>query len=65
MTASELRLTEFKRLVARCVEIVRTKDTGTRYRDSAAGLEHMHDVGPVLEPLSPICTITARAPGTA
>jgi quinol monooxygenase YgiN len=76
------RLEEFKRLVAQCVEIVRTKDTGTleydhflnadgtecfvheRYRDSAAGLQHMANIGPMFKPLSEICTITGEICGT-
>ena len=55
--------TEFKRLSERCMEIVRTKDTGTlqhdiylddaescavvieRYRDSAALIEHLTNIG--------------------
>ena len=83
----EGKLEEFKRLAARCVEIVRTKDTGTveydlfltadgtecfvheRYRDSAAGLEHMANIGPMMEPLSEICTTTGEVwhpqPGAA
>ncbi|HEY1133071.1 MAG TPA: antibiotic biosynthesis monooxygenase family protein [Nocardioides sp.] len=54
---------EFKRLSARCMEIVRTQDTGTlqydvylddaetgavvieRYRDSAALIEHLRNIG--------------------
>lgn len=77
----EGKLEEFKRLAAQCVEIVRTKDTGTleyshflnadgtecfvheRYRDSAAGLEHMINIGPMMEPLSEICTITGEICG--
>jgi quinol monooxygenase YgiN len=76
------KLEEFKRLAAQCVEIVRTKDTGTleynhflnadgtecfvheRYRDSAAGLEHMANIGPMFEPLSEICTITGEVCGS-
>lgn len=76
------KLGEFKRLAAQCVEIVRTKDTGTleydlflnadgtecfvheRYRDSAAGLEHMANIGVMMEPLSKICTITGEVCGT-
>lgn len=76
------KLDEFKRLAAQCVEIVRTKDTGTleydlflnadgtecfvheRYRDSAAGLEHMANIGVMMEPLSKICTITGEVCGT-
>ena len=76
------KLEEFKRLVAQCVEIVRTKDTGTleyehflsadgtecfvheRYRDSAAGLEHMANIGPMMEPLSEVCTTTCEVCGT-
>jgi quinol monooxygenase YgiN len=78
----EGKLDEFKRLAAQCVEIVRTKDTGTleydlflnadgtecfvheRYRDSAAGLEHMTNIGPMMKPLSEICTITGEVCGT-
>jgi quinol monooxygenase YgiN len=76
------RLEEFKRLAAQCVEIVRTKDTGTleydlflnvdgtecfvheRYRDSAAGLEHMTNIAPMMEPLSQVCTMTGEVCGT-
>jgi quinol monooxygenase YgiN len=75
-------LEEFKRLAAQCVEIVRTKDTGTleydlflnaggtecfvheRYRDSAAGLEHMANISPMMKPLSEVCTITGEVCGT-
>lgn len=57
---------EFKRLSARCMEIVRTQDSGTlqydvylddeetgavvveRYRDSAALIEHLENIGPDL-----------------
>lgn len=57
---------EFKRLSARCMEIVRTRDSGTlqydvylddeetgavvveRYRDSAALIEHLENIGPDL-----------------
>lgn len=78
----EGKLEEFKRLAAECIEIVRTKDTGTleydhflnadgtecfvheRYRDSAAGLEHMTNIGPMFEQLSEICTITGEVCGT-
>jgi quinol monooxygenase YgiN len=78
----EGKLEEFKRLAAQCVEIVRTKDTGTleydlflnadgngcfvheRYRDSAAGLEHMANIGPMMKPLSEVCTITGEVCGT-
>ena len=77
----EGKLDEFKRLAAQCVEIVRTKDTGTieyahflnaegtecfvheRYRDSAAGLEHMANIRPMFEPLSEICDITGEVCG--
>ena len=70
------KLEEFKRLAAQCVEIVRTKDTGTleydlflnadgtecfvheRFRDSAAGLEHMANIGPMMKP----CRRYARPP---
>lgn len=56
----------FKRLSARCMEIVRTQDSGTlqydvyldddetgavvveRYRDSAALIEHLENIGPQL-----------------
>lgn len=76
------RLDEFKRLAAQCVEIVRTKDTGTleydlflnadgtecfvreRYRDSAAGLEHMTNIGVMMKPMSEVCTITGEVCGT-
>ena len=76
------KLEEFKRLVAQCVEIVRTEDPGTleyhhfrnadgtesfvheRYRDSDAGLAHMTNIGPMLEPLSAICTITGEVCGS-
>lgn len=78
----EGQLEEFKRLAARCVEIVRTQDSGTleydfflsadgaqcfvheRYRDSAAGLDHMANIGPMMEPLSKVCTITGEICGT-
>jgi quinol monooxygenase YgiN len=35
-----------------------------RYRDSAAGLEHMANIGPMMEPLSEVCTITGEVCGT-
>lgn len=78
----EGKLEVFKRLAARCVEIVRTQDTGTleydlflnadgtecfvheRYRDSAAGLDHMANIGPMMKPLSEVCTITGEICGT-
>lgn len=74
-------LEEFTRLAARCVEIVRTQDTGTleyehflspdgtqcfvheRYRDSAAGLEHLANLAPMFEPLSRVCTMTGEVCG--
>jgi quinol monooxygenase YgiN len=77
----EGKLEEYKQLAAQCVEIVRTKDTGTleydlflnadgnecfvheRYRDSAAGLEHMANIEPMMKPLSDICTITGEICG--
>ena len=76
------KLEEYKRLAAQCVEIVRTKDTGTleydqflnadgtegfvheRFRDSAAGLEHMANIGPMMKPLSEVCTTTGEVCGT-
>ena len=75
------KLEEYKRLAAQCVEIVRTKDTGTleydlflnadgtevfvheRFRDSAAGLEHMANISVMMKPLSEICTITGEVCG--
>jgi quinol monooxygenase YgiN len=78
----EGKLEEFKRLAAQCVEIVRTKDTGTleydlflnadgtecfvheRYRDSAAGLEHMANIGSMMKPMSEVATITGEVCGT-
>jgi hypothetical protein len=35
-----------------------------RYRDSAAGLEHMVSIAPMFEPLSKVCTITGEVCGT-
>lgn len=35
-----------------------------RYRDSAAGLEHMENIGPMMQPLSEVCTITGEVCGT-
>ena len=35
-----------------------------RYRDSAAGLEHMANVAPMAQALSEICTITGEVCGT-
>ncbi|MFY0407422.1 putative quinol monooxygenase [Solicola sp. PLA-1-18] len=82
MVIREGKLEEFKRLAAQCVEIVRTKDSGTieydlflnadgtvcfvheRYRDSAAGLEHMANIGPMMEPLSEVCTVSGEICGT-
>jgi quinol monooxygenase YgiN len=76
------KLEEFKRLLAQCMEIVRTQDRGTleydqflnadqtecfvheRYRDSASGLEHMANIGPMMEPLSEVCTVTGEVCGT-
>src|SRR4029453_19113869 len=34
-----------------------------RYRDSAAGLEHMTNIGPMTEPLSQACTMTGEGCG--
>lgn len=34
-----------------------------RYRDSAAGLEHMANIGPMFEPLSKVCTMTGEVCG--
>ncbi len=76
------KLDEFKLLAAQCVEIVRTKDTGTleydlflnadgtecfvheRYRDSAAGREHMANIGAVMKPMSEIGTVTGEVCGS-
>lgn len=35
-----------------------------RYRDSAAGLEHMANIGPMAQALSEVCTITGEVCGT-
>jgi quinol monooxygenase YgiN len=35
-----------------------------RYRDSAAGLEHMANIAPMMEPLSEVCTITGEICGS-
>ena len=35
-----------------------------RYRDSAASLEHMANIGPMMKPLSEISTITGEVCGT-
>jgi quinol monooxygenase YgiN len=35
-----------------------------RYRDSAAGLEHMVNIAPMMQPLSEICTITGEVCGS-
>lgn len=35
-----------------------------RYRDSAAGLEHMANIGVMMQPLSEVCTITGEVCGT-
>jgi hypothetical protein len=42
--------------------LVTNVGTAERYRDSAAGLEHMANIGPMFEPLSKICSITASCP---
>jgi quinol monooxygenase YgiN len=34
-----------------------------RYRDSAAGLEHMRHIGRMMEPLSEVCTMTGEVCG--
>jgi quinol monooxygenase YgiN len=78
----EGKLEEFKRLAAQCLEILRTRDTGTleyelflnadgtecfvheRYRDSAAGLEHMANIAPMMTPRSEVCTTTGEVCGT-
>ncbi|ANS79430.1 hypothetical protein SGUI_2034 [Serinicoccus hydrothermalis] len=82
ITIHEGRLEEFRRLAARCVEIVRAEEPGTleyafyldadgthwlvheRYRDSAAGLEHMDNIGALMEELSQVCTMTGEVCGT-
>ena len=35
-----------------------------RYRDSAAGLEHMANIGPMMKPMSEVGTITGEVCGT-
>jgi len=35
-----------------------------RYRDSAAGLEHMAHIGPMMGPLSEVCTTTGEVCGS-
>lgn len=35
-----------------------------RYRDSAAGLEHMANIGEMMKPLQEICTITGEVCST-
>lgn len=34
-----------------------------RYRDSAAGLEHMRNIGRMMEPLAEVCTMTGEVCG--
>lgn len=34
-----------------------------RYRDSAAGLKHMVNIGPMMKPMSDVCTITGEICG--
>lgn len=35
-----------------------------RYRDSAAGLEHMVNIAPMMQPMSEVATITGEVCGT-
>ena len=35
-----------------------------RYRDSAAGLAHMAHIGPMMKPMSEVCTITGEICGS-
>lgn len=77
------KLEEFKRVSALCMEVVRTKDTGTlqyeqymnaeqseclvieRYRDSQALMEHLKNIGGLMEAMLETCTASGGVCGNA
>jgi quinol monooxygenase YgiN len=77
------KLDEFKRVSAQCMDLVRTKDTGTvqyelylnedqnecvvleRYRDSESLLQHMKNIGGLMQDMLNTSTISGEICGAA
>jgi quinol monooxygenase YgiN len=77
------KLEEFKRVAAQCMEVVRTKDTGTlqyelyfnqdqteclvleRYRDSQSLMEHLSNIGGLMDAMLKTCTGSGEVCGNA
>lgn len=75
------KLEEYKRLAGLCMEVARTRDTGTlqydlflnadqtevlvheRYRDSAALLEHLANLGPLMGEMMGVGSISGEVLG--
>ena len=75
------KLEEFKRVQNLCMEVARTKDTGTiqyetylnadetecivleRYRDAAALMEHLQNIGGLMEETLATCTASGEVCG--
>jgi quinol monooxygenase YgiN len=76
------QLEQFKRVAVKCMESVRSRDSGTlqydwflssdhseclvyeRFRDSAALLEHLANLGDTMDALLQICSISGEICGT-
>ena len=77
------KLDEFKRVSTQCMDVVRTKDTGTlqyvlylnedqtecvvleRYRDSESLLQHMKNIGGLMQDMLNTSTISGEICGAA
>ncbi|AYC32985.1 hypothetical protein D3880_11660 [Pseudomonas cavernae] len=77
------KLEEFKQVASQCMEVVRTKDTGTlqyelyfnadqteclvleRYRDSQALMEHLKNIGGLMDAMLKTCTAAGEVCGNA
>lgn len=77
------KLEEFKRVSSQCMEVARTKDTGTlqyelyfnqdqteclvleRYRDSQSLMEHLSNIGALMDAMLKTCTASGEVCGNA
>lgn len=77
------KLEEFKRVSAQCMEVVKTKDSGTlqyelyfnqdqteclvleRYRNSQALMEHLKNIGGLMDAMLETCTASGEVCGNA
>lgn len=75
------KLEQFKKVAAQCMEVVRTKDTGTlqyeqyfnqdqteclvleRYRDSQALMEHLQNIGNLMDAMLETCSASGEVCG--